>query len=466
MSILTSLSIAARAMQAQQQAIQTTSHNIANVATPGYSRQRLNLTTAFPITEGQLLLGNGVSVDGVTNVVNRFAEAELLGLNSTLGFTQAEARALGGIQETFPVSGGINDALSAFFNAWSALSNNPGGQAERAALIGKATALGNQFQQARSLLTAAQYDADKGAVQVVGKINSVLSQIADYNRQIAAAESGGERANDLRDQRQVLLQEVSRLTGATVIGGEQGEQISVLAGGLLLVSGDRAATLDASNLGPSGLHTVQYQSPEGLTFDATALFTKGELGGVLTMRDSEIPGMIGKLDQLAKSLVDEVNAQHALGFDINGAAGGNFFNPIGAVPGAANSMQVTAAVAADPGLIAAAQTAAGAPGDNGNALAMVNLQNSAIPALGNKTMSDYYLALVQDVGTKAQSAQQNLDFQESLLSQAQARRDGFSGVSLEEEMTKLILFQRAFEASSVLVRTGDEMYQTILAMVK
>jgi flagellar hook-associated protein 1 FlgK len=466
MSILTSFSIAAQAMAAQQKAIQTTSHNLANVATPGYSRQRLDLTSAYPIVQGQLTLGNGVSIDGVSSVMNRFSEAELLGHNGTLGFTQAEARALGGIQEAFPVTGGISEALSDFFAAWSSLSNNPGGQAERTAVIGKANALGDRLRETRSLLTNAQSNLDGELTQVVGQANSLLTQIADYNRQIAAVESGGQPANDLRDQRQVLLQEISRLTGATVLGGGQGEQLTVLAGGLLLVSGDRAATLDAGNLAPSGLHTVEYRSPEGLAFDATALFTKGELGGILAMRDVETPNMIGQLDQLAKTLVDEVNAQHALGFDLYGAAGGNFFNPIGAVPGAANIVQATAAVAGDPGLIAAAQTAAGAPGDNGNALALTNLQNSAIPALGNKTLQDYYLSLVQDVGAKAESAQNNLNFQESLLSQAQARRDGLSGVSIEEEMTKLILFQRAFEAASVLVRTGDEMYQTVLAMVR
>jgi flagellar hook-associated protein 1 FlgK len=176
--------------------------------------------------------------------------------------------------------------------------------------------------------------------------------------------------------------------------------------------------------------------------------------------------MLGRLDQLAKTFVDQVNTQHTAGFDLNGAPAGNFFNPIGAVAGAAGAVQVTAAIAADPSLIAAAQTAAGAPGDNRNALAMAGLQSIVFGALGNKTLQDYYLGLVQDVGSAAESASVQADFQQSLLTQAQARRDNLSGVSLEEEMTKLILFQRAFEASSVLVRTGDEMYQTIINMVQ
>src|SRR5258706_27956 len=467
MSILTTLSIAARAMQAQQDALQTTSHNIANVGTPGYSRQRVNLSAAPPILEGQLLLGNGVSVTGVKSVVDRFAEMELLSRSAALGFAQAESRALGGVEDAFPVAGGLQDGLDAFFNAWSALSNNPGGQAERVALINAASGLGSQLRQTRGLLVNAQANLDQDLNQSVGQVNSLLSQIADYNGQIAAAEAGGQPANDLRDQRQLLLQDVSRLTGATVIGGGQGEQLSVLVGGLVLVSGDRAAALDAGTLAPSGFRQVTYSSPDGgLNFDATQLFTQGEVGGILAMRDVRIPDMIGRLDQLAKTLADQVNLQHAAGFDLNGAPGGDFFTPIGAVAGAANGLQVAAAVAADPSLVAAAQTAAGAPGDNRNALAIAALQNSLLAALGNQTPGDYYRSLVQDAGAQAESAGNNLDFQQSLLSQAQVRRDGLSGVSLEEEMTKLILFQRAFEASSVLVRTGDEMYQTILNMVR
>jgi flagellar hook-associated protein 1 FlgK len=466
MSILTSLSIAARAMQAQQQAMQTTSHNIANVATPGYSRQNALMSAAAPALEGQLLLGNGVTVTGVRNVVDRFAEMELLTRNAASGYADARSRALGALQDAFPVSGGIQSALDGFFNAWSALANNPGGQAERVAVVNAANALTYQFSQTRSLLVDAQTNLDGDLNAAVGNVNSLLTQIADFNGQIAAAEAGGQPANDLRDQRQLLLQQVSGLTGATVLGADTA-QATVLVGGLALVSGDRAATLDANTVGVSGFRVVNYTSPNGgLTFDASSMFSQGEIGGILGLRDTDIPGMLGRLDQLAKTIVDQVNTQHAAGFDLNGAPGGNFFTPVGAVAGAAGAMQVAAAVSANPNLIAAAQTAAGAPGDNRNALAIAGLQTGVFAALGNKSPEDYYLALVQDVGSQAESASDQSDFQQSLLTQAQARRDSLSGVSLEEEMTKLILFQRAFEASSVLVRTGDEMYQTIINMVQ
>jgi flagellar hook-associated protein 1 FlgK len=127
---------------------------------------------------------------------------------------------------------------------------------------------------------------------------------------------------------------------------------------------------------------------------------------------------------------------------------------------------VASAVAADPKLIAAAQTANGAPGDNRNALALVNLRDNAIAALGNTTVSGYFLSFLGSLGEQAQASQNSVDFQNQLLTQVQARRDGTSGVSIDEEMTNLILFQRAFEASSRLVTTSNELYQTLIDMTR
>lgn len=458
MSILSTLLIGAQAMQMHQTSVQTTAHNIANVGTPGFSRQRIETSSAVPF---------GVEMGGMRSVVDNFLEAELLSLNGPLGFTEAESRALAGAEGAFSVTegSGIATALDAFFGALSDLANNPAGRVERVGLISKAQALGDTLRQTRDTLTTVQVNLDKDLHSAVRRVNELLPQIATLNREIALSEAGGQRANDFRDQRQLLLQELSGLTGATVLEGEEG-QVTAVAEGILLVSGERATSLDDTNFDPSGFRLVFYQSPDGMSFDATSLLTKGEIGGLLTMRDTELPNFIGRLDQMAKTLVDTVNTQHALGFDLSGVAGGNFFNPIAAVSGAAAIMQVDSAVVSNPDLIAAAQTAAGVPGDNRNALALVDLQTTAIAALGNTTLKDYFLSLVGDVGVQAQTNKNSLDFQRSLLIQTQARRDAVSGVNLDEEMTNLIQFQRAFEAASLLVRTGDEMYQTVLEMVR
>jgi flagellar hook-associated protein 1 FlgK len=175
--------------------------------------------------------------------------------------------------------------------------------------------------------------------------------------------------------------------------------------------------------------------------------------------------MIDRLDQLAKTLVDEVNNQHALGFDLTGTAGGDFFTPIAGTAGAAANVQVDGAIVANPRRIAAAAASNTVPGDNRNAQALVSLQSTNFASLGGFTLEDSFLSLVGDIGSQALNAQDQSTFKQALLTQAQARRESVSGVNIDEEMTKLIQFQRAFESSSLLIRTVDEMYQSLIDMV-
>jgi len=466
MSITSTLSLAGEALKAQQLALQTTGQNLANVATPGYSRQSVDFVTAPPAFENGVLLGQGVKVDGVQRIVDQFSEAQLLSLNGNVGYTNAQSQALTSVQDAFPTSGGINDALSAFFGALSDLANNPSGTAERVSVVGKANALGQSLAQTRQIVASEQQNLDQNLSGAVQQVNTLLSQVASLNQQILSSQGQGQSPNDALDQRQTLLQQLTKLTGATARQNADGE-VTVSIGGLLLVGGNRFASLDTDNVNAAGLHTVTYQSPGGgVSFDATALLSQGTIGGILNTRDNQVQGMLDHLDQLAKTLVDQVNAQHALGFDLTGAAGGNFFAPIATAAGAAGNVQVNGAIATDPRGIAAAATADTVPGDNRNALALVNLQSTTFPALGGLTLQDSFLSLVGDVGSQVQNAQTQSDFQQQLLTQAQARRDSVSGVNTDEEMIKLIEFQRAFESSALLIRTADQMYQSLVDMVQ
>lgn len=465
MSITSTLSIAAQALKAQQLAIQTTGHNLANVATPGFSRQRADLVSAMPSVEQGFPVGLGVDVRGVQRIVDRFLESELLTLHASVDGSQADSDALARVQEVFPTSGGIDTKLSAFFNALSDLSNNPSGLPERSSVIGTANDLGQSLSQARQTLTSIQQNLDGELQDAASRVNVLLGQIADLNQQIAVTEGRGESANDYRDQRQTLLQELTGLTGATVREEPNGA-VNVSLGGLLLVTDNRFGLLHTTSFNAAGFRTITYQAPSGLTFDATSFLTDGKIGALLNARDSQVQDAADRLDQFAKTFVDEFNLQHAAGFDLTGTAGGAFFTPIAATAGAASQVQVAADLAADPKLIAAAAAADGVPGDNRNALALSDVQSTPYPALGGLNLQESYLSLVGDIGSQSQVAQAQLDSQKSLLSQAQARRESVSGVNMDEEMTNLIQFQRAFESASLLVRTADEMYRTLLNMVQ
>ena len=161
MSILSVLHIGTGALLAQQQALQTTSHNIANVDTPGYTRQRVTLSSAYPVNKGSFFIGLGVNASAVTGVVDNFFEAQLVSLKPGLGFAEAEQRALSGVANALPVTEeqGIGPALEAFWGALSEVANNPAGQAERANLIGSANTLSDVLRQTRTALRRRFIDA-------------------------------------------------------------------------------------------------------------------------------------------------------------------------------------------------------------------------------------------------------------------------------------------------------------------
>jgi flagellar hook-associated protein 1 FlgK len=465
MGITATLSLAAQALKVAQLAIQTTGHNLANVGTPGFSRQRVDMVSAHPSFQNGVFIGQGVDVAGVSRVVDRFVEAELLTLQGEVGYSDPQSRALNGIQDAFPLTGGVNGALSEFFGALSDLANNPAGLAERVSVIGKSRVLGDTLAQTRQVLTSLQSGLDQDLGSATQRLNVLTEQIAGLNNRIAFTEVRGEAANDFRDQRQTLLQELVALTGATVRESDTG-QVTVTVGGLLLVGAERFAALNSDTVGANSLRLVTYQSPDGTTFDASTLFNSGKIGSLLNARDIQVQQAIDEVDLVAKTVVDEVNSQHALGYDLTGAVGSNLFNPIAVTAGAAANVAIAPALAADPRLLAAAASPAALPGDNRNALALVGLRGTAIAGLGGQTFEDRFLSLVGRIGSQAQAAQSRLDFQQALLTQTQSRRESVSGVNLDEEATKLIQFQRAFEASSMLVRTADEMYQSLIDMVR
>jgi flagellar hook-associated protein 1 FlgK len=465
-SILTTLSIGAQSLKNQQLNIHTTGHNISNANIPGFSRQRVELSTEMPLWQGVVLLGQGSKATGVQRVIDRFLEASLLTIHRDLGSAEAERQTMASIQDVFPTNGGLEATLGAFFNGLSDLANNPAGIGERVNVIGKAETLGENLRHTRELLTASQDNLDDELADTISRVNVLTGQIAELNEQISFTEAGLAEANDFRDQRQNRVLELVRLTGATVREEANGH-LTISVSGLPLVSGSRAATLDSSTRNPAGFRQVLFEGSDGLSFDATGLLgSEGKIGTILELRDKRVQAFIGRLDEFAFTLVSVINSQHSLGFDLSGTSGRDFFTSLSSSIGAAALVRVDATIATNPRAIAAAASAATLPGDNRNILALLKLGQLSNLALGNLTFQESYSDLLSDLGNQAESAQTKLDFREALLKQTQARREAVSGVSIDEEMTKMISFQRAFEASSLLVQTADEMYYELIEMTR
>lgn len=323
------LEIAKRAMIAHRQAMDVSGHNIANAKTPGFSRQRVNLRTTTPIpsatgrdSAGLGQFGTGMEVANITRLRDLFLDKQYRDQATGLGSWATKEQVFGEIEQIFaePSDTSIRTMIEQFWQSWQALANNPESLATRESVKQRALALVETLQSADRQLYELRQNLNASVQTKVSEINSLASQIAGVNERIAYALGAGQQPNDLMDERDLLLDKLSRLTNITVLDGMSG-MARVLVGGQALVDGVNSHSLaveaDAAN---AGLWRVRWAGSA-----AAADVTDGELGAYLQLRDQILPSYQTQLNDLAWGLTTEVNAVHATGFDYNGAAAGDFF---------------------------------------------------------------------------------------------------------------------------------------------
>lgn len=535
------------ALFASQNGLAVTSQNIANVNTPGYTRQEAVLEATRPVSGQPGQIGTGVAVTEIRRIVDRFVENQITSGESNLGRLQTKERFLRRVESVFTDAQGtgMNQALSDLFAALQDLSVNPQNQPERVVLLERGEALVQQIGATDAQLQQIRKDINSEIIGNISDINLLTGRIADLNGQISQVEITGQQANDLRDQRQILLNDLSKQIDVSTLENELGELTVFMGGGKLLVEGRLATTLRGlATQDNTGFVTVSYDPGTGSTTDITAAITNGRLKGLIDLRDIILPETINQLDQLAAGMINEVNQQHRLGYGLDGSTGNDFFSPlsptatglstntgaaavgvtvsdpasltldgydltfaggsytvrnkdtgatstgayvdpttitfeglqisISGAPANGDTFQISAhkgsagsiAVAiTDPDLIAASGSATALPGDNSNALLLASLQEKRVTAFGGATFQSFYSGFVGKVGAQTRLSQNSLSVEEVIQEQLSGMREETSGVSLDEEMTNLIKFQRAYEASARIITIADEMLQTVIAMV-
>ena len=457
MAIFDVLNIGRSGLLAQQRALKTNGDNIANVNTPGYTRQR-TIMTSVPESGGY-----GVQVTGVEQVVDEFLETRLQGQTSTSAETSTRRDVLDAVQSLFPVGDtSIGSALQAFFASANQVATSPEDVSARTDLLNRAEALATQIRGAAQGLAATQRENDGRLASGVSDANGLLGTIAQLNQGIVQTEANGGDANALRDQRRQALGQLAGLLGVRTTEQADGSVDVATTSGVSLVSGADAKTLagkPSATLGLDGnaLTDIGVVAPDGSLIPLGSN-PGGELGARLALRDGDLPGTASDLDLLATTLRDSVNAvqTNAAGRDLDGLVGSALFAGTGA-----SDLSVALT---DPRGIAAAQSTVS--GDNSNALALVAVGSATQGALSGSTLGDYFGTVQTKVGVAARAADDSATVQDNLLASVTAQRDAVSGVTLEDEFTDLIRFQRGFQASAQLITVGDQLLQDVLAMVQ
>ncbi len=464
-SITAGLYIGRDALMAQQTAINVTGQNISNVNTPGYSRQRVNFeNTSVQTSEGSV--GTGVRVTSVNRVVDQFINADINTALQQKGAWEAMQQATDQTNNIFTETAtqGISQQMSKFWNAWQDVSNNPSGYSERSALLTQSQTLTSNIQNVYKSLTQVQTDMDGHVTDAVNQINTLASQIGKLNDQIALSEtSSGTSANDLRDQRDALLNQLSQKINLTSSEDPATGRVTVTLGdGHVLVGTSPYGKLSTMVNASSGYHDVVWDTAPTTSINGS--ITAGNLNGWITARDTTVAGYKTQLNTLAAQLIQSVNTLHTAGTGLDGSTGNNFFS--GA---SASDIQVNPTISGNVNKIAAAAPGA-APnvlnGDNTQAVAIVNLQNSLTMSGNTTTFGAYYSSLVSSAGTDSKNAASNFTQQTTAVTQMQNLQASVSGVSTDEEMVNLIQYQHAYSAAAKLVDTVTQMMDTVLNMVR
>ncbi|MDE3180516.1 MAG: flagellar hook-associated protein FlgK [Acidobacteriota bacterium] len=448
------LGIAVNALMADQGALEVSSNNIANANTPAYTRERPDLVEQEPVQMGHLLYGQGVSLQDIQSVRDPVLELRIQQGNSRQGQLNASLGGMNQVQSLFSETQGVGleNVLSQFFSSLQSLSANPSSIPLRQGVLSAAQNLTDAFHQASSNLDQVQTGLDGTATQDVSQVNQLSTQIAAISGQIDSLASMGGDTGSLVDQRTNLVNQLSSLIGLTVTNNVSGNYTLSTENGSLLVVGNQSFALQTKLNAASGMQDVYSNGS-----DITQTITEGELGGLIQTRDVAIPGVRNSLDTLAYNLAQSFNTQHAAGFDLSGAAGGNFFTPLAAVAGSASNISVAIT---DPSKIAA--SANGTPGSNGNAQLLAGIENQ--PIVGGETATDYYANLVDSVGNQVSYANSQQQSEGALLQQLHNQLASVSGVSIDEEAANLVLYQQAYQASAQVVSMVNHLIQTTINM--
>ena len=322
------LGIGSSGVFSYQRALATVSNNIANVGTDGYNRQDSTIVSNQPRQVGSNYFGTGSRFDGVKRQFDAFLESNLRNSQSDLS---SQGPMLSYVNRLINVMAdqniGLSSAMNRFFESARDLATNPASLIERNIFLRDADGVASRFRELSSQLQLLQDETRQAAESKVASLNSFAQQIAQVNRQLSRQPSESKQPPELLDQRDLLLRELSKVTGIKTsfeVNGQVNVSLGQSMNASLLVEGQKAMMVGISE-GVPGDTTLRFQLDPFGTPTALPSFASGELGGILRFREQVLGGAQTSLDQLAKTLAQEVNTIHTGGIDLEGKPGQDLF---------------------------------------------------------------------------------------------------------------------------------------------
>lgn len=417
--LLSTLNTAKSGMNVSQVAIQTTSHNISNINTPGYSRQRVNQSASSPYSMpgknsnfGAGQIGTGAQIDDVTRIRNSFYDYQYRSESHQYGNTSVKYEYFKNIEGIFnePSDTAISSSLNSFFNSWSELSKDPQSSGVKSVVIENGKYLSNSINSAFKRLESLEEGLDKQSEYIIDEVNSMLSQLDKLEKNIKIIQGSGKSPNDFLDQRDQLLDNLSFK--------------------LNINDKDVKATLKKA-YDANGKVTLDDLTKSGVKIS-------GELEGTLSMKE-EINKYKDGLKQLANTITSNVN--DAAGQEIFKAKDGELISINPEMLQEPEKINVTADIA----------------------LKVYELKSEKVNINGkDMTINTFYNSMIQDLGQSSAAVIRDESNQSKLLENIDSSRSSVSGVSLDEEMISLVQLQHTYSANAKVMSTIDSLLDVVV----
>lgn len=455
MSLFDTLGAGLSGLKVASAGLATTTHNVTNASTVGFTRRKLATSTADPVRRGLVWLGSGAKLDAIHRSADPFALGRLVASTGTAAATEAEHASLAAYEGLFEPSGGpsLRQSVDAMFDTLQAATTDPSDLALRRDVVEAADTFALTARNIASGLEGGISDTDAAIGVQIDQVNADLATVANLNQQLARA-GGALSAGDLADQRDQAVQRLAETIGASVHIERDGSA-TVRIGGHAAVSGQTARTVGVRDDGAGPVITLSVD-------EGTVVVTPdgGAIGGELDARET-LSGWLSDLDTLVTDLATSVNAAQAGGFTLSGAAGGPLFD-LPASGSAASGLRVDAALIADPGALAFAASPTALAGDGGNLTVLIGLESAATVA--GTTAGAFATNLVSRVGTETSLAASRADLAESTRFDAEELYANLTGVDLDEEAVNLVEYQAAYQAAAKVIETTDATLDALMSI--
>lgn len=482
-------SIGKSSLRSSKKQLSTTSHNIANVNTEGYSRQIATTHTNTPVQVGKNVMGNGVSIQSVRRVHDDLIEKNLNNSMTNHSYNEEKSFQLSRVEEVFNEmnSDGLNKVLNRFFNAFRELSNQPENEVVRSLVRDNANLVVKDFNRINETITDLKHHVDRSIEASVEDINSLANNISKLNREIVRLENSGGETGDLRDQRDGAVRSLAEYFKVHTYEDNKGEFVVNIVGAGSLVAGGSVNEIEAGKTSAElkGLYSGEGRSEiffkKKGNLPITGQLKAGKIGALMHTRNAHILDLRANLDEIAYGISKATNAIHERGYankkleqDQNGnyisdssmgpIQGISFFNNLESKEGASAKIDLSDDIKNDLNNISTGLEP-NSPGDNRIAIAISKLQHEKVLSGGSSTFEESYLSSVGKIGLASKKTNIDLEQSGGILAQSKSIKERLSGVSLDEETANMVKYQHAYDASARMIRTADEMFDSVLSMI-